>query len=425
VTTPIGDLCDLANGKAFKPSDWAREGLPIIRIQNLNRPDADFNYFHGELDARFIVEPNELLFAWSGTPGTSFGAHIWSGPKAILNQHIFRMRFDEKCIDKSFFKGAINSKLEELIGEAHGGVGLAHVTKGRFERTEIALPPLAEQRRIVAKLDTLTAGLTRARAELDRVPRLAKRFCQAALAEMYSRTTDGVVRESIPLSSYCLSVTDGDHQAPPRADRGIPFITISAINNGHVDLAKATRFVPAEYLEGLKATRKAQVGDVLYSVTGSFGIPALVRGEEPFVFQRHIALLRPDPLKCDAHWLAYVMAAPQVFEQARAVATGTAQLTVPLSGLRVIQLPRMDLGEQRKISTKLDDIFARAGRLEAEAALAHALLDRLEAAILTKAFKGQLVPQHPNDEPASLLLDRLRNQRAATPKAKPDRSAAA
>lgn len=238
---------------------------------------------------------------------------------------------------------------------------------------------------------------------------------------MYGRTSDGVAREPTSLSNYCLSITDGDHQAPPRAERGIPFITISAINDGRVDLAKATRFVPAEYLEGLKTTRKAQAGDVLYSVTGSFGIPELVRDEEPFVFQRHIALLRPDPLKCDAHWLTYVMAAPQIFKQARAIATGTAQLTVPLSGLRVIQLPRMDLSEQRKISTKLDDVFARADRLEAEAARARALLDRLEAAILTKAFKGELVPQDPNDEPASALLERIKATRSQQAQSQPKR----
>jgi type I restriction enzyme S subunit len=131
---------------AFKPTDWVKQGLPIIRIQNLNRPDAEFNYCDSVVDRKFIVQTGELLFAWSGTPGTSFGAHIWSGPTAVLNQHIFRVLFDEACIDKNFFRCAINAKLDELIGKAHGGAGLAHVTKGRFEDTKIELPPLAEQR---------------------------------------------------------------------------------------------------------------------------------------------------------------------------------------------------------------------------------------------------------------------------------------
>ncbi len=125
VATPIGSLCSLINGMAFKPTDWATVGLPIIRIQNLNRPDAEFNHCNTDVEERYIVEPNELLFAWSGTPGTSFGAHIWRGPRAVLNQHIFRVLFDEDEIDKGFFKIAINAKLDELIRQAHGGVGLA------------------------------------------------------------------------------------------------------------------------------------------------------------------------------------------------------------------------------------------------------------------------------------------------------------
>ena len=184
---PIGDLCDLINGKAFKPTDWSQAGLPIIRIQNLNKPEAEYNFCDFEVDERFIVEDGELLFAWSGTPGTSFGAHVWNGPRAVLNQHIFRVRFDKQAIDRDFFKRAINSTLDELIGKAHGGVGLAHVTKGKFEETTVPFPPQAEQRRIVAKLDTLTARLARARAELDRVPVLAERLRINVLRAAFGR----------------------------------------------------------------------------------------------------------------------------------------------------------------------------------------------------------------------------------------------
>lgn len=129
----IGEVCTLINGRAFKPSDWGATGLPIIRIQNLNRSDAAFNYFEGTLDPKHEVQPGELLFAWSGTPGTSFGAHIWSGPSAALNQHIFRVLHSEDVLDRKFFREAINNQLDELIRRAHGGAGLAHVTKGKFE----------------------------------------------------------------------------------------------------------------------------------------------------------------------------------------------------------------------------------------------------------------------------------------------------
>lgn len=136
-TAPIGEICSLKNGRAFKPTEWSREGLPIVRIQNLNNPSAPFNYYSGTYEDRYHLKGGELLFAWSGTPGTSFGAHVWKGGEAVLNQHIFRVDFDSMQIDKRFFKFAINQKLDELIGIAHGGVGLRHVTKGNFENTEI------------------------------------------------------------------------------------------------------------------------------------------------------------------------------------------------------------------------------------------------------------------------------------------------
>src|ERR1700693_4656197 len=73
----IGDALELINGRAFKSTEWVNAGLPIVRIQNLNEPSAPFNYYEDHLPERFLLEDGDLLFAWSGTPGTSFGAHIW------------------------------------------------------------------------------------------------------------------------------------------------------------------------------------------------------------------------------------------------------------------------------------------------------------------------------------------------------------
>src|SRR5438445_8644369 len=97
-TVKIGALCDLKNGRAFKPSEWTADGLKIVRIQNLNDPAAPYNHYSGQVRDRFMIDTGDLLFAWSGTPGTSFGAHIWGGGKAVLNQHIFKVDFDETVI---------------------------------------------------------------------------------------------------------------------------------------------------------------------------------------------------------------------------------------------------------------------------------------------------------------------------------------
>ena len=81
----VGEICQLINGYAFKPSDWSTEGTPIVRIQNLNNESAEFNYFKGELDKKYYIDSGTLLFSWSGTPGTSFGAFLWDRGRARID----------------------------------------------------------------------------------------------------------------------------------------------------------------------------------------------------------------------------------------------------------------------------------------------------------------------------------------------------
>jgi type I restriction enzyme S subunit len=177
----IGDALRLINGRAFKPSEWKERGLPIVRIQNLNNVEAPFNYYEGDLPKKFLLNNGDLLFAWSGTPGTSFGAHIWRGGKAWLNQHIFKVIFDEAEFDKRFLRLAINQNLSEYIQAAHGAAGLAHITKGKFERSELIKPTLDEQRNIVAEIEKQFSRLDEAVASLKRVKANLKRYKAAVL----------------------------------------------------------------------------------------------------------------------------------------------------------------------------------------------------------------------------------------------------
>ena len=154
----LGAIFKMVNGRAFKPSDWIGQGLPIVRIQNLNNVSAPFNYCDPELvDEKHLIDTGSFLISWSGTPGTSFGAFIWDRGLAALNQHIFKCLFETEAFCGSFLRLAINGRLDELIKKAQGGVGLQHVTKGKLEALTLPLPPLAEQHRIVAKVDELMA----------------------------------------------------------------------------------------------------------------------------------------------------------------------------------------------------------------------------------------------------------------------------
>jgi type I restriction enzyme S subunit len=175
IACSVGSIADLINGHVFKSTDWRRIGTPIIRIQNLNNPKAPFNYFDGMLPDRFRVRTGDLLFAWSGTPGTSFGAHIWSGGEAWLNQHIFKVVFDEQYLDKYYFRLALNRNVAGYILQSSGGSGLAHVRKEQVLKSTILLPPLNEQRRIAGavkvhfdRLDATAEDLRNSSAKLTK-----------------------------------------------------------------------------------------------------------------------------------------------------------------------------------------------------------------------------------------------------------------
>ena len=154
----------------------------------------------------------------------------------------------------------------------------------------------------------------------------------------------------VKLGDVCASIYDGDHSAPPKSKSGIPFITISNINagDGFIDFSN-TAFVPEEYCKSLKVERKPKRGDVLYSVVGSFGIPSLIKSDEKFVFQRHIAILRPSE-RIDSTYLYYVLKDPNFYHWADAVAIGSAQRTVTLGQLRNKEIDLPDLETQRRIA---------------------------------------------------------------------------
>ncbi len=185
----VGDTMEMVNGKAFKPVDWSSEGIPIIRIQNLNNENASFNRCKVEVDAKFHVHDGDFLISWSGTPGTSFGAFIWNRGLAYLNQHIFRCQLIEGVFLKTFLRLAINARLDEMISHAQGAVGLQHITKGKLEAIRLPLPPLAEQKRIVAKVDELMALCDRLEAQLQERDSRAADLARSSLARFSESPT--------------------------------------------------------------------------------------------------------------------------------------------------------------------------------------------------------------------------------------------
>lgn len=162
------------------------------------------------------------------------------------------------------------------------------------------------------------------------------------------------------LSECCISIADGDHQPPPKAESGVPFVTIANIVSNKFDFSD-TMYVPMAYYEALDSKRKAMAGDILYSVVGSFGIPVFIDDNVPFVFQRHIAILRPSPDIILPKFLYYTMLSRKFYQMADAAAVGAAQRTVSLTALRNMKISVPSIDIQQKIVDTLapyDDLIA-------------------------------------------------------------------
>ncbi len=132
-TYKLGEVADYINGRPFKPSEWKEKGLPIVRIQNLNDESAVYHYSDAEHEEKYLLHDGDLLFAWAA----SLGTYIWNGGEAWLNQHIFKV-LPKQNVSKMYLYYALTSIIKELYSKSHGS-GMVHVTKGKFEETEIPL----------------------------------------------------------------------------------------------------------------------------------------------------------------------------------------------------------------------------------------------------------------------------------------------
>ena len=156
----VGEVAEYINGRAFKPTEWEKTGLPIIRIQNLNDENAPYNYSTAKYEDRYLVQNGDLLFAWAA----SLGTYIWNKGDAWLNQHIFKV-IPKSFIQKKFLYYSFIVMIGDFYAESHGS-GMVHITKGKFEDRPILIPPIAEQKRIVSKIEEILAVIDAISAEL-------------------------------------------------------------------------------------------------------------------------------------------------------------------------------------------------------------------------------------------------------------------
>lgn len=378
------------NGKAFKPSDWTKKGLPIVRIQNLNDKNAPYNYYDKDVDETFLLHGGELLFAWSGTPGTSFGAHIWDKGEAVLNQHIFKILFDETIINKIFYKYCLNNQVEKLIEVAHGSAGLAHITKNMFDEVLIPLPPYNEQLRIVTefeKIISLINYINDNKTELnDTIKQTKSKILDLAIhgklvpqdpndepaEELLKRiaTSDNRPYEKvdeepfeIPDSWKWVKLNDLAEIARGGSPRPIQdYITedkdgINWIKIG--DTIEESKYITSakEKIkpEGKKHSRFVHAGDFLLTNSMSFGRPYILKidgciHDGWLVFANIKECLLQD-------YLYYALSSAYIYETFSNVAAGSTVKNLKSDTVKQVDFPLPPLSEQKRIVEAIENMY--------------------------------------------------------------------
>lgn len=424
--TKIGSISSLHRGVSYKKTDTHTErrenSCLVMRGGNICEgsidTEADNIYVDVSLVAENqIVRKNDIIIVAStgstkviGRAGISKMDYLDVAFGAFLLLVRPSTKVNQRYIDYFFLSDNYRNRIKKLAS----GININNIRGEYITETLVPLAPLAEQQRIVDRIESLFTKLDEAKEKAQAVvdsfrTRKAAILHKAFTGELTAkwREEHGVRMDSWEvrtLDSVCSSIFDGDHMPPPKAESGIPFLVISNVNTGHLTFEN-TRFVPQEYYDTLSDTRKPQLGDVLYTLVGSFGIPVVVNSKRPFCFQRHMALLRP--IDVSSQFLWYILQTPEMYDKASSIATGTAQLTVPIKGLRAMTIPRPNIAEQVEIVRILDGFFAREqfAKEAAEAVLDQ--IDLMKKSILARAFRGELGTNDPSEESAVELLKQL------------------
>ena len=282
----LGEVASYINGFAFKPEQWTTEGVPIIRIQNLNNPDAPFNYYDGVVPEKVRVTNGDLLISWSA----SLGTYIWEGSDAYLNQHIFKVEFDKGNIDKMYLKYAVSSKLDAMANLVHGAT-MKHIVKKDFDNTLIPVPPLPNQRQIVSLLDKLSLVIEKKKQQVKELDNLA----QAIFYDMFGDVnTNNHSYDIQTLSSVCEILTDGTHQTPEYTQdivNGVKFLSAKDVVGGVINWNNI-KYIPQSLHESLYSRLAPKRNDILLCKNGTTGIAAVVETDEIFDIYVSLALLR-------------------------------------------------------------------------------------------------------------------------------------
>ena len=329
------------------------------------------------------------MLSWSGTPGTSFGCFRWERGPGLLNQHIFKVIIEDGLIDGDFFIYAVNSRLDEMIRQAHGGVGLRHITKNKLEAIHLPIPKLEEQRRIVSRINECMERVDeieglRAEAIAD-----SEKLQSAVFADYIESINDNDLGTTI-LGDVITECKYGTSKKANTDGSGCPILRMGNIRFGKLDTSDS------KYVNLPKTERNKyllQDGDILINRTNSLelvGKSAVFSDlSGDWVYASYLIRLRVDPDKALPEYVNAVINSRigrnYVFRTAR---RAIGMVNINAQEIQRMPLPLPSLEEQTELINKMNETDPLIDELVSvfhENGLVH-----LRDSILRKAFAGEL-----------------------------------
>ena len=376
---PLGEVCQLINGRAYKKDELLEAGkYPVLRVGNFFTND---HWYHSnlELDADKYCDNGDLLYAWSA----SFGPRVWEGDKVIYHYHIWKVLPNASQVTKKFLYNLLEWDVDQ-IKEAHGtGTTMMHVSKGSMESRVVPVPPLPEQQRIVTILDQAFEGIATAAANAEKNLANASEIFDDYLNVIVASHGEGWEKTKLcEIAEYFNGLT---YSPKDVADKGIIVLRSSNVQNDELDFSDVVRVNLS-----VKDKIKVKDGDILMcSRNGSkrlVGKTATIKNlNEEMTFGTFMMIIR-SPFN---HYLSWFFKSKYFRAQiAGGENTMINQITRYMLDDVSLNLPPIQL--QSELAYKLDELFAETKRLESVYQKKLIALDELKKSILNQAFSGQL-----------------------------------
>lgn len=418
----LGDVLTLINGRAYKKEEMLTEGVPILRIQNLNGGNKWF-YSNLELQEDKYCYKNDLLYAWSAT----FGPY-WSkwDHKLIYHYHIWKIE-TSPALNKQFAYYALLNITEALKASAHG-VAMPHITKAGMEAWEIQLPPISEQKIIAEKLNTLLAQVESTKARLEQIPQILKRFRQAVLGAAVSGKLTEDWRDNSSLSGWIEGklgefIKKPSYGTSSKSNKEglIPVLRMGNLQGGKLDWTDLVYTSDTIEIEKYKL----EYNDVLFNRTNSpelVGKTAIYKSEQPAIYAGYLIRVQCLP-DLNPDYLNYHLNSILGRQYCYSVKSdGVSQSNINAQKLIAYPITVPPLPEQHEIVRRVEQLFAYADTIEKQVNNALARVNNLTQSILAKAFRGELTAQWRAENPelisgensAAALLEKIKAERAAS-----------